>query len=168
MSSWVAISGAAFSTGLGAQTNFGMSVLAGLANLRLGYWWNRSRTPPWERILDVLWQPSKMVEQLKLSWAGRVKWWEDFTRYRPYRMIQGYLLDELRGRYSGAEQQRWYLTDGGHFENLAVYELIRRELPLVICSSRGRGLPVMTSGSIGSAARQRAGKPSVTKLIHSR
>jgi hypothetical protein len=37
---WVAISGAAFSTGTGYRTSLGLSLLAGLANIRLGYWWN--------------------------------------------------------------------------------------------------------------------------------
>jgi patatin-like phospholipase len=37
---WCAISGAAFSTGLGMRTSLGLSLLAGLANVRLGYWWN--------------------------------------------------------------------------------------------------------------------------------
>jgi len=41
LSSWVAISGAAFSTGLGSRTGFPLSQLAGLANVRLGYWWRR-------------------------------------------------------------------------------------------------------------------------------
>ena len=39
LSTWIAISGAAFSTGLGAQTGFPVTQLAGLANVRLGYWW---------------------------------------------------------------------------------------------------------------------------------
>jgi len=39
LSAWVAISGAAFSTGLGSRTGFPKTQLAGLANVRLGYWW---------------------------------------------------------------------------------------------------------------------------------
>lgn len=44
LSSWVAISGAAFSTGLGARSGFPLSQLAGLANVRLGYWWRAAQT----------------------------------------------------------------------------------------------------------------------------
>lgn len=28
--------------------------------------------------------------------------------------------------------RNWYLTDGGHFENMGVYELVRRRVPLII------------------------------------
>jgi hypothetical protein len=56
---WVGISGAAFSTGLGARTSLGLSILCGLANVRLGYWWKSGVEPPldgqhqggWRRIV---------------------------------------------------------------------------------------------------------------------
>jgi hypothetical protein len=32
----------------------------------------------------------------------------------------------------------WYLSDGGHFENTACYELIRRRVPFIICSDAGQ------------------------------
>lgn len=37
---WMAVSGAAVSTGVGAQTSLATSLLCTLANLRLGYWWD--------------------------------------------------------------------------------------------------------------------------------
>ncbi len=37
---WLAISGAAFSTGLGSRTSLGLSLLTGIGNIRLGFWWN--------------------------------------------------------------------------------------------------------------------------------
>ncbi|MBI2401724.1 MAG: hypothetical protein HYV20_03080 [Gemmatimonadetes bacterium] len=117
VSEWVAISGAAFSTGLGARTSFGLSVLAGLANVRLGYWWN-SGIAPQDR-------------------AGRsrrsITTWLGFT-LRHVLPVQGFLLDEWLARFHGVALEQWYLTDGGHFENTAVYELIRRRLPfMVVC-----------------------------------
>lgn len=36
------------------------------------------------------------------------------------------------GRFPGTSRRYWYLSDGGHFENLGGYELIRRRLPLII------------------------------------
>lgn len=39
LSSWMAISGAAFTTGSGHHTSLGTAMLASLTNLRLGYWW---------------------------------------------------------------------------------------------------------------------------------
>jgi predicted acylesterase/phospholipase RssA len=144
MSAWVAISGAAFSTGLGQQTSFGMAMLAGLANIRLGYWWNRVRTAPWERIQMGTgaqlgrWRqklfggpaPAQVTLPPAMSPAQVLEnrtWWP----------IQFYLLSELRGSFTGAERQRWYLTDGGHFDNSAVYELIRRQARFIIACDNG-------------------------------
>ena len=42
-----------------------------------------------------------------------------------------YLLSELFGR-TNARSQYVYLSDGGHFENLGVYELVRRRCRLVV------------------------------------
>lgn len=100
LSSWIAISGAAFSTGLGSRTGFPLSQLAGLANVRLGYWW-RART----------------------EGTGNP------TQYDLFR--------EFRGDYSGPDEKYWYLSDGGHFENTGVYELIRRQVPFILVSDNG-------------------------------
>ena len=43
------------------------------------------------------------------------------------------LLQELTGR-SGSDRDHIYLTDGGHFENLGIYELVRRRCRYIICS----------------------------------
>jgi hypothetical protein len=42
------------------------------------------------------------------------------------------LLSELLARLHGTGIRLWNLTDGGHFENLGGYELIRRKLPLIV------------------------------------
>ncbi|MES2354588.1 MAG: hypothetical protein V4568_09330 [Pseudomonadota bacterium] len=117
----VAISGAAFSTGLGARTNIGMSLLLGLSNVRIGYWWDSGITP---RSRTQNKQTAK--QQAKIS-----DWME------PLFSTQVYLSDEFLARFHGPRRQRWYLSDGGHFENTAVYELIRRRLPLIIVSDNG-------------------------------
>jgi hypothetical protein len=49
---WMAISGAAFSPGLGGQTSTGLALLLFMAGVRLGYWWDMGpgpsrRAPPW-------------------------------------------------------------------------------------------------------------------------
>jgi len=106
LSSWVAISGAAMSTGLGRNTSLGLALLAGLSNLRLGVWWTR---PGGKR-----WQPLD-----------------------PRRWVQRYLAAEFLGRFSGIHGPRWYLTDGGHFENTGVYELVRRRVPLIVACDSG-------------------------------
>jgi hypothetical protein len=107
LSSWIGISGAAFSTGTGFHTSLGTALLAGLANLRLGYWWySRKRA--------------------KFGTWGR-----------PARWVQSYLLREVRGSFQGSSAQRWYLSDGGHHENSGIYELIRRRVGFIVASDNG-------------------------------
>ena len=120
LSQWVAVSGAAFSTGLGARTSFGLSVLAGLANIRLGYWWD-SGIAPQDR--------AGRTRRRFTAWLG-------FT-LRQLLPVQGFLLDEWLARFHGVALEQWYLTDGGHFENMAGYELIRRRLPFIVVCDCG-------------------------------
>jgi len=101
---WVGISGAAFSTGLGSQTSLGLSLLLGFANVRLGHWWDSGRTVPYP--------------------LGRL--------LRKLIPVQAHLFDEVTARFHGPDERRWYLSDGGHFENMGAYELIRRRLPLIV------------------------------------
>lgn len=44
---------------------------------------------------------------------------------------------ELSGGFYGQRGLRWNLSDGGHFENTAVYELLRRRAALIVCSDNG-------------------------------
>jgi len=101
LSSWIGISGAAFTTGLGSRTNLAYSILAFLANVRLGYWWKADR--------DRIYTPPS--------------YWN--------------LWRELAADFPGTDAPQWYLSDGGHFENTAVYELVRRKIPFIIASDNG-------------------------------
>lgn len=112
---WVATSGAAASTGLGRQTSLGLSLLLGLANVRLGTWWQ-----------------SNFVGRAKpLSRIG-----EASSHWLP---TQTYLFYELTARFHGHRRDKLYLTDGGHFENTATYELLRpaRDIELVVMCDCG-------------------------------
>lgn len=112
---WVATSGAAASTGLGRQTSLGLSLLLGLANVRLGTWWQ-----------------SNFVGRAKpLSRLG-----EASSHWLP---TQTYLFYELTARFHGHRRDKLYLTDGGHFENTATYELLRpaRDIELVVMCDCG-------------------------------
>lgn len=107
---WIGTSGAAFSTGIGRETTLGMSLLMGAANVRLGTWWptgqGRARPLP---MLPPNWAESERLHQA----AGLV--------FR----TQRYLSYELRARFHGAHRTWQYLSDGGHFENTGLYELLR-------------------------------------------
>jgi hypothetical protein len=51
--------------------------------------------------------------------------------------VQAHLLNELLARFPGTSSPDWYLTDGGHFENSAAYELVRRRLPTIVVCDHG-------------------------------
>ena len=112
---WIAISGGAVSTGLGSRTSLGLSLLTGFFNLRLGYWWNSGVDPS-----DRKGRTSRTGTQRALS------------RLRRLLPVQASLLDEWLARFPGVARAEWNLTDGGHFENMGGYELLRRRLPLII------------------------------------
>ena len=133
---WTGLSGAAFSTGLGARTSLGLSLLAGFFNIRLGYWWDSgvdpvSRFVPgrWRTFLARLRPGSKpdygnlVTGTLQKSWIGRIFNWA--------LALQSYLFDEFVARFHGTGRRWWYISDGGHFENMGAYELLRRRLPLI-------------------------------------
>ncbi|WP_066732535.1 hypothetical protein [Cupriavidus sp. D384] len=100
---WIAISGGAAPIGPGNATTPGASLRVGLANLRPGIWWkgrmaaNAASDPP---------HP---------GWFGKLF----RTQYQ--------LLCELTARFHGMRGDWQYLSDGGHFDNTAVYELLRPE-----------------------------------------
>lgn len=107
LSLWTAISGAAASTAIGSLTSLGLSILAMMANVRLGYWWRND-------------------ESRRLS-VGSI----DDT-------VPGYLFSELQARFnSEPARPRWYLTDGGHFENTGAYALVQRKLDFIIVCDNG-------------------------------
>lgn len=115
-SSWIGISGAAFSTGAGFRTSLPLAMLCGFFNVRLGYWWDAGVQGS---------GGSKEAVSPQSHWLFRL-----FPVY-------GLLKTELTAAYTGTNARRWYLSDGGHFENLALYELIRRRLKLIVSIDAG-------------------------------
>ena len=114
---WTAISGAAFSTGNGRATNPFLALFMGICNVRLGFWWDsgikaterpgRFPANAWRRIKEL---PGAIFRAQQL------------------------LLSEWRARFDGPSHEFWNLSDGGHFDNTATYELIRRKVPFIICT----------------------------------
>lgn len=107
LSTWTAISGAAASTAIGGRTSLGLSILAMMTNVRLGYWW-KTNVRPWYKARSL---PDT---------------------------VHGYLLSELQSNFVADDtRQRWYLTDGGHFENTGAYALIQRRLDVIVVCDNG-------------------------------
>ena len=112
MGRWMSISGAAASTGMGMRTSPGLSLLCGVFNVRLGYWWDSG-----------VGSGSREGDTWRFQWSSVPRFLFP---------VQCHLLDEFAAHFPGTSRQKWYLSDGGHFENLGAYELIRRRVPLII------------------------------------
>ncbi len=99
----MAVSGAAASANMGSATIKPWTLTLAMLNVRLGFW---LRNP---RYVKVRFWPRRALHYL----------------FNPYFLYEVFgLLNE----------KRWYvyLTDGGHVENLGIYELLRRRCQLII------------------------------------
>ena len=80
---------------------------------------------------------SPAVAALLTLFNVRLGWWTGNPRHRDhwdkYAPSILYLLSELTGNATDAGKFV-YLSDGGHFENLGVYELVRRRVRFILCS----------------------------------
>jgi hypothetical protein len=114
---WIALSGAAVAPGLGVRTRVARSFLLTALNLRLGGWWDSGVAP---RARGARGKPGEKARHAFVA-AARF-------------LVPTYvsLYDEAFARFPGTARQRWYLSDGGHFENTGCYELVRRRLPLIV------------------------------------
>ena len=96
----MAVSGAAASSNMGANSIKALTPTLAILNVRLGYWVANPRQ------LALARKPLSIFDQL-------------------------YFLQELFGLMR-ENSDTVYLTDGGHIENLGIYELLRRRCQLII------------------------------------
>jgi hypothetical protein len=98
---------------------------------------------------------SSSVSFLLTLFNVRLGWWVPNTRLKPStnrRLFGAYaLLRELLGQPGDTG---WFvnLSDGGHFENLALYELVRRKCRMIIVGD-GEQDGELTFGSLGNVIR---------------
>jgi hypothetical protein len=138
VSTAAAISGAAASPNWGYHTNPATAFLLTIFNVRLGWW---------------LANPRKLTETGELlnakSGAGAVR--ANYPAPSPQFSLL-YLLNELLGETNDTRRYV-YLTDGGHFDNMGLYELVRRRCRyIVICDGEEDGQ--LTFEGIGMAIRK--------------
>jgi hypothetical protein len=124
----VSISGAALNpnaanSGQGATRNRLISFLLAFFNIRLGFWIQNPAVTGWRKML------SDMNRRPNFFYPG---------------FFQGLLGQQLRENVGYLE-----LTDGGHFDNTGLYELIRRRVDTIYYSSAGAD-PNFTLDDIGS------------------
>ncbi len=88
----------------------------------------------------------------------RIGWWvgnpKNNGKYknRGPRIGFPYLVTELFGQ-SNADRGYIYLSDGGHFENLGIYELVRRRCKYIVCCDAGAD-PLVAFEDLGNAIRK--------------
>ena len=110
-----AISGAAASPNWGFHTNPATAFLMTLFNVRLGWWIANPRR-------SALAGYPANPEHVKSEWPS--------PKFAPAQ-----LLSELLGRTKDTSAYL-YLSDGGHFDNMGLYELVRRRCHrIVICDA---------------------------------
>lgn len=126
---WIAISGAAASSGMGRMSSLGLALAFTFANVRLGYWWYSPHLCP-----------DMPVVKGFGGWLAR-----NFGTFV-------YLMNEMTCRYSRGYFRK-YLTDGGHYENSGAYALIRRRVPLIVVTDNGAD-PDYAFGDLESLVRQ--------------
>jgi len=119
----IAVSGAAASPNQGYNSSPPVAFLMALLNVRLGWW---------------LGNPGR---------AGNSTFTDDGPR-----TAARSLLAELMG-LTREDQEYVYLSDGGHFENLGVYEMVRRRCRLIIVSDAGCD-PAFAFEDLGNAVRK--------------
>jgi hypothetical protein len=130
------MSGAALSPSMGKLTYRPLTFLLGLANIRLGVWVPNPRCVP-ERKREE-------GQRRFLKTANRLRDTRDATFQRPH---PHYLLKEILGQ-NRLDDEFLYVTDGGHYENLGLVELLRRGCTRIYCFDAGGG---KTSAALGDA-----------------
>ncbi|MEX1141519.1 MAG: hypothetical protein WEB79_04325 [Thermoleophilaceae bacterium] len=125
----VAMSGAAIAPSMGKMSRRSLTFLMALANIRLGVW---VPNPGWVA---------------RSSSGGR----RAFGRARPI-----HLFRELLGR-NRVDGRYLFVTDGGHYENLGLVELLRRGCTDVYCFDASGGDPMCQLGDAIALARSELG-----------
>ncbi|MGY3149576.1 hypothetical protein ACVWYQ_006575 [Bradyrhizobium sp. USDA 3397] len=142
----IATSGAAVSSQMGFASRGPLSFLLTLLNLRLGRWFPNPAPPGF----GLMWSVRKWMElsSAQSAWNAREENWKKTSP----RIGAAWYLNELLGTTS--ERSSWiYVSDGGHFENLGIYELVRRRCTWIICVDAGAD-PQRTFDDLGNAVQK--------------
>ena len=124
----MATSGAAVSSQMGFASRGSLAFVLTLLNLRLGRWFPNS------------------VQKGKVAARNATR------ELSSPKYGASWYLRELLGWTD--ERLEWvYVSDGGHFENLGIYELVRRRCPLIISVDAGAD-PKRTFADLGNAIQK--------------
>ena len=153
MGTAIATSGAAASPNMGYHSSTAVTFLMALFNIRLGWW---------------LGNPGEAGGSPPLRWLGL--WFNRVVSCLPWQTLRHWLtlapafrracpgfsiwplLAELFG-FTTARSRYVYLSDGGHFENLALYEMVLRRSHHIVVIDAGCD-PEMAFQDLGNAIRK--------------
>lgn len=135
----VAMSGAALSPSMGKLTKRPLTFLMALANIRLGVW-----------VPNPRWVAGMRASNPEVAINPRTEWFS-FNRPRP-----SYLIRELLGR-NRIDAKYLYVTDGGHYENLGLVELLRRGCTEIYCFDASGSTDLEELGDAVALARSELG-----------
>ena len=134
------ISGAAFNPNMGYHSSPLVTLLMTFFNVRLGWW-----MPNPKREL-----PNKWLA--KLAGGGKFMCGRDFLRRTGPSLALEPIIREALGLTN--DNYRWIeLTDGGHFENLGLYEMVMRRCKKIIVVDAGAD-PKCQFEDLGNALRK--------------
>ena len=136
----MAVSGAAASSNMGAETIKPLTPTLAILNVRLGYW---LRNPM--RVQDVM----EAKEHGFLGWLRNPMQMAKGSRRNIFANF--YFIAELFGLLN-EKRKSIYLTDGGHIENLGLYELLKRCCQVIIVID-AEADPEMAFGSFNTLVR---------------
>jgi len=149
----IAMSGAAISPSMGKSTNAALRMLMALANVRLGVWVPNPRYVSgdhWKQRTLLLGEKAAEDREFGIEQVqGRPK---DLVKHPRL----SYLFREMVGR-NRVDGRFLYITDGGHYENLGLVELLRRGCGKIYCFDASGGRPAAALGDAIALARSELG-----------
>jgi hypothetical protein len=130
----VSVSGAAVSPTMGRKTLRAFTMLLTLTNVRLGVWLpNPARLP--DTVVKKTWRTSALAPLRRaLERRPLLQSWIDWLGAR--RPGPQYLFKEMLGR-TRISDRYLYVTDGGHYDNLGLVELLRAGCTTIFCLDGG-------------------------------
>jgi Lysophospholipase catalytic domain len=144
--SMMAISGAALSPMMGRFTNPALRFLLALSNVRLGVWIPNPGAAPVE-VNTTRGGVHRLVAKVRAGWYEPGAWYVLHEALGRTGRKAGSLKPARRAglqhgrrrhtRRSVTESRFIYVSDGGHFENLGLVELLRRRCTHIICLDAG-------------------------------
>jgi hypothetical protein len=147
----MAISGAAVSPNMGYHSSPSVAFLLTLLNVRLG-WWLGNPGPAGGQDGPI----GRIIKPIYKKTISKIIYGEE-REAAPYRQDAPWfslrpLLTELFGLTSDTSRYV-YLSDGGHFENLGIYEMVRRRCRWIVVSDAGAD-PDRGFEDLGNAVRK--------------